>query len=80
VELGEFSRYNDWATKNEGSTPHRTKRFFSSPHQPVEPYSPSKHTSWALQPMVKWPGSEADHSLPASAEVRNAWSYNFTPS
>jgi hypothetical protein len=27
---------------------------------------------------VKRPGLEADHSLPSSAEVKNAWSYNTT--
>jgi hypothetical protein len=26
-----------------------------------------------------FPGSEADHSLPSSAEVRNVWSYTATP-
>jgi hypothetical protein len=29
---------------------------------------------------VKRPGSEADHSSPSSAEVKNAWSYTSTPS
>jgi hypothetical protein len=28
---------------------------------------------------VKWPGRETDHSLPSSAEVKNAWSYNPNP-
>jgi hypothetical protein len=28
---------------------------------------------------VKWPGGEADHSLPPSAKVNNAWSYISTP-
>jgi hypothetical protein len=28
---------------------------------------------------VKRPGREADHSSPSSAEVKNAWSYTFTP-
>jgi hypothetical protein len=28
---------------------------------------------------VKWPGHEADHSPPFSAEVKNAWSYTSTP-
>jgi len=27
----------------------------------------------------KWPGREADHSPPISAEIHNAWSYNSTP-
>jgi hypothetical protein len=26
-----------------------------------------------------WPGREADHSPPSSAEVKNAWSYTSTP-
>jgi hypothetical protein len=30
-------------------------------------------------PGVKRPGREADHSLPSSAEVKNAWSYTSTP-
>jgi hypothetical protein len=30
-------------------------------------------------PEVKRPGREADHSLPSTAEVRNAWSYNSSP-
>jgi hypothetical protein len=28
---------------------------------------------------VKRPGSEADHSPPSSAEVKNAWSHTSTP-
>jgi len=30
-------------------------------------------------PGVKWPGHEADHSSPSSAEVRNVWGYTSTP-
>jgi hypothetical protein len=30
-------------------------------------------------PGVRRPGREADHSPPCSAEVKNAWSYTFTP-
>jgi len=29
--------------------------------------------------VVKWSGSEADHSPPASAKVKNVWSYKSTP-
>jgi len=29
----------------------------------------------ALSPGVRWPGLEADHSPPPSAEVKNAWRY-----
>jgi len=32
-----------------------------------------------LPPGVKWPGREADHSLPSSAEVNNERSYTSTP-
>jgi len=28
---------------------------------------------------VKWPGCEANHMPPSSAEVKNAWSYTSTP-
>jgi hypothetical protein len=28
---------------------------------------------------VQWPGYEANHSLPSSAEVKNAWSYISMP-
>jgi hypothetical protein len=33
----------------------------------------------ALSLEVRRPGREADHSPPFSAEVKNAWSYAFTP-
>jgi hypothetical protein len=33
----------------------------------------------ALSLGLKWPGGEADHSPPSSAEVKNAWSYTSTP-
>jgi hypothetical protein len=33
----------------------------------------------ALSLEIKWPGREADHSPPSSAEVKNAWSYTSTP-
>jgi hypothetical protein len=28
---------------------------------------------------IKWPGREADHSPPSSAEVKNAWRYTSIP-
>jgi hypothetical protein len=28
---------------------------------------------------IKRPGREADHSLPSSSQVKNAWSYTSTP-
>jgi len=30
-------------------------------------------------PGIKRPGREADHSLPSSAYIKNAWSYASTP-
>jgi hypothetical protein len=33
----------------------------------------------ALPPELKRPEIEADHSLPSSAEVKNAWRYTSTP-
>jgi hypothetical protein len=29
--------------------------------------------------LVNWPDREVDHSPPSSAEVKNDWSYTFTP-
>jgi hypothetical protein len=40
------------------------------------------HIWWlprALSLGVKWPGCEADHSLPPSIEVKNSWSYTPLP-
>jgi hypothetical protein len=34
----------------------------------------------ALSPGTKRPGREADHSSPASAEVKKMWIYTSTPS
>jgi hypothetical protein len=39
---------------------------------------PTRWVPGALVPEVKRPGREADHAPPPSAEVKNAWSYNFT--
>jgi len=44
------------------------------------PIQPSLH--WvpkALSLGLKWPGHEADCSPPACEEVKNVWSYTFTP-
>jgi hypothetical protein len=40
---------------------------------------PIQWVSGALSLEVKRSGRKADHSLPSSAEVKNAWSYTFTP-
>jgi hypothetical protein len=44
---------------------------------PIQP--PIQWVAGALSLGVKWPGREADHSPPSSAEVKNAWSYTSTP-
>jgi hypothetical protein len=49
-------------------------RPFLGPTQP-----PIQWVSRALSLGVKWPGREADHSPPSSAEVKNVWSYTSTP-
>jgi hypothetical protein len=41
--------------------------------------SPIQCVPGALSLGVKPSGREADHSSPSSAEVKNAWSYAFTP-
>jgi hypothetical protein len=42
-------------------------------------FTTASRTALALSLEVKRPGREADHSLPSSAEVKNAWSYTSTP-
>jgi len=42
----------------------------------------ASHIQWVAGSLylgVKRPGREADHSPPSSVEVKNAWSYIFTP-
>jgi hypothetical protein len=46
---------------------------------PLEPTQPIEWVQRAVSLLVKWPGREADHSPPSSAEVKNAWSYTSTP-
>jgi hypothetical protein len=45
--------------------------------RPTQP--PIQWVPGTLSLGVKRPGLEADHSPPSSAEVKNAWSYTFTP-
>jgi hypothetical protein len=44
---------------------------------PTQP--PIQWVAGVLSLGVKRPGSEADHPLPSSADVKNAWSYTSTP-
>jgi hypothetical protein len=64
-------------------SPMRGWEFFSL-HHCVQTGSEAHPASYpmgtrALSLGVKWPGSEADHSLPSSADIKNAWSYISTP-
>jgi hypothetical protein len=46
----------------------------------LRPTQPPFHwVSVAVSLGVKWPGREADHTPPSSAEVKNAWRYTYTP-
>jgi len=47
---------------------------FQTPTQPSIQWVPEVLTTG-----VKRPGREADHSLPPSAEVKNAWKFTSTP-
>jgi hypothetical protein len=44
---------------------------------PTKP--PIQWVPGAVSPRVKRPGDETDHSLPSSAEVKNAWRYASIP-
>jgi hypothetical protein len=52
-------------------------RIFSSPRRPDWLWGNGYRG--ALSPGVKWQGREADHSSPASAEVKKMWIYTSTP-
>jgi hypothetical protein len=53
-------------------SPCRPDRFWGPPNLLCNGYR------GALSPKVKWPGREADHSLPANAEAKKTWIYIFT--
>jgi hypothetical protein len=44
---------------------------------PTQP--PVQWVTGALSLGIKWPGHEAEHTLPSSAEVKNVWSCISTP-
>jgi hypothetical protein len=54
---------------------------FSSPRRPDRLWGPANllRVPGALSPGVKRPGLKADHSPPASAEVKKMWIYSSTP-
>jgi hypothetical protein len=54
--------------------------FSTSPRTALGPTQPPmKWVTWPLSLGVKRPGSEADHSPPAGAEVKKIWIYTSTP-
>jgi hypothetical protein len=64
------------------SSPVRVKNFlFSTSSRPAlrSTQPPIHRVPEALFPGVKRPGREADHSLPASAEVKKMWINTPTP-
>jgi hypothetical protein len=67
-------RYSDWLRagrpRGRSSSPRRVKNFFFS----MSPTQPP--IQWV--PGVKRPGREADHSSPATAEVKKMWIYTST--
>lgn len=59
-----------------------TTGFFSPVRWPDRRWDPQRILSngyRSLSSGIKWPGRDADHSTPSSAEVKNAWSWTFTP-
>jgi hypothetical protein len=51
-----------------------------SPRLALRPVQPPIQNIWGvLSSAVKWPGREADYSLPASAEIKKTLIYTSTP-
>jgi hypothetical protein len=50
-------------------------RIFSSPRRPDQLWGQPN----LLSPGINWPGCEANHLPPASAEVKKMWIYTSTP-
>jgi hypothetical protein len=69
-------------SRNQGSISYKIKSFtfFTASRLALEPILPPiQCASELLFPRVKQPGRETDHSFPSSAEVKNIWTYTFTP-
>jgi hypothetical protein len=80
-----FITWHSWLRagrpRGRGSSPGRVKNFFFSTSArlalgPTQP--PIQWVLGSLSPGVKRQGREADHSPPASAEVKKMWIYTFT--
>jgi hypothetical protein len=68
--------------KSRSSSPGRFKNFlfFMSSRPPLgSTQPPIKWVPGSLPPRVKRPGRSANHSPPASAEVKKVWIYTSTP-
>jgi hypothetical protein len=78
------SRYRDWLQAGRlrvwSSSPGRDKNFLfsKSSRQALGPTQPP--ILGALSLGLKWTGREADHSPPASIEIKKIWNYTSTPS
>jgi hypothetical protein len=67
--------------RGRSTSPYRVKNFlFSMLFRPAlgPIQSPMHWVTGALSSGVKWPGREADHSPPTSAEVKKIWIYTYT--
>jgi hypothetical protein len=86
VSIGIYKQYGEWilAGRQSGrsSSPGRVKNFlFSMSSRPALGFTQST-IQWvlgALSPGVKRPVREANHSSPASAEVKKIWIFAGTP-
>jgi len=69
--------------RNLGLIPGRSKIFFSPPEVSRPALGPTHLPSikWVRGVFLglKWLGSEADHLIPTSTEIRNVWIYTSTP-
>jgi hypothetical protein len=83
-EISFYGRYSDWLRagrpRGRSSSPDKVKNFLHV----VQTGSGVHPTSYPMgtggsSPAIKWPGREADHSSPASTEVKIMWIYTYTP-
>jgi hypothetical protein len=71
-----------YLTQAQSSSPGKVKNFlFSTLSRPAlgSIQLPIQWVPGAISPGVKRPGREADHSPPASAEVKKMWTYTSLP-
>jgi hypothetical protein len=85
-EPGQHGRYSNWLQagrpRAQSSSPRGVKNFlFSTSSRPAlgSTQPPIQWVLGALSTGVNRPGREADHSPPASTEVKKMWIYTTTP-